>query len=120
MTVWFLVAAAVLLIANGFFVAVEFALLASRASRLAPMVESGDAPGAAAALQAVRDLQPQLAGAQLGITMASLGLGFGAEPAVAHLIESGIGDRPPAVRGAPHGVVRRGPEHRGHPSHGDR
>lgn len=90
MTAGFLVAAVVLLLANGFFVAVEFALLASRVSRLAPMVEDGDDPGAAAALEAVRDLQPQLAGAQLGITMASLGLGYVAEPAVASLIESAI------------------------------
>ncbi len=86
----FLVAAVLLLIANGFFVAVEFALLASRASRLQPMVEGGEDRGAEAALDAVRDLQPMLAGAQLGITMASLGLGFVAEPAVAALLESAI------------------------------
>ena len=90
MTTGFLIAAVVLLIANGFFVAVEFALLAARASRLEPMVEGGDDPGAEVALHAIRDLQPQLAGAQLGITMASLGLGYVAEPAVATLIESAI------------------------------
>ena len=89
MTGWFLFAAVMLLIANGFFVAVEFALLASRPSRLAPMVEDG-VRGAAVALAGIRDLQAQLAGAQLGITMASLGLGFVAEPAVAHLIEQAI------------------------------
>jgi CBS domain containing-hemolysin-like protein len=89
-TAGFLLAAIFLLIANGFFVAVEFALLASRAARLEPMVESGDDERAAIALDAVRDLQPQLAGAQLGITMASLGLGYVAEPSVAHLIEGGI------------------------------
>ena len=90
MTAGFLIAAVFLLIANGFFVAVEFALLASRAARLEPMVESGDDERAAIALDAVRDLQPQLAGAQLGITMASLGLGYVDEPSVAHLIEGGI------------------------------
>jgi len=90
MTAGFLAAAVLLLVANGFFVAVEFALLASRASRLQPMVKDGTDPGAAAALEAVRDLQPQLAGAQLGITMASLGLGYVAEPAVATLLESAI------------------------------
>jgi magnesium and cobalt exporter, CNNM family len=90
MTAGFLIAAVLLLVANGFFVAVEFALLASRASRLQPMVEDRDDPGAEAALDAVRDLQPQLAGAQLGITMASLGLGYVAEPAVASLLESAI------------------------------
>lgn len=90
MTAGFLVAAVLLLIANGFFVAVEFALLASRTSRLEPMAVAGDDPRATAALEAVRDLQPQLAGAQLGITMASLGLGYVAEPAIAELLESAI------------------------------
>lgn len=101
MTAGFLVAAVLLLIANGFFVAVEFALLASRASRLQPMVKDGTDAGAAAALEAVRDLQPQLAGAQLGITMASLGLGYVAEPAVATLLESAI----EAVVHLPSGVL---------------
>lgn len=101
MTAGFLVAAVLLLVANGFFVAVEFALLASRASRLQPMVKDGADPGAAAALEAVRDLQPQLAGAQLGITMASLGLGYVAEPAVASLLESAI----EAVVHLPSGVL---------------
>ncbi len=90
MTAGFLIAAVLLLIANAFFVAIEFALLASRVARLEPMAESGDDERAAIALEAVRDLQPQLAGAQLGITMASLGLGYVAEPSVAHLIELGI------------------------------
>ncbi len=90
MTAGFLIAAVLLLFANGFFVAVEFALLASRVSRLQPMAEDGDDPGAVAALDAVRDIQPQLAGAQLGITMASLGLGYVAEPAVAALLEPAL------------------------------
>jgi CBS domain containing-hemolysin-like protein len=90
MTAGFLVTAVLLLVANGFFVAVEFALLASRVSRLEPMADRTDDARAAAALEAVRDLQPMLAGAQLGITMASLGLGYVAEPAVAEVIEAGI------------------------------
>ena len=88
MTVGFMAAAVLLLVANAFFVAVEFALIASRALRLEPQAE-GDRR-ARIALAAIRDLQRQLAGAQLGITMASLGLGFVAEPAVADLLESGI------------------------------
>ena len=90
MTAGLLLVTVLLLVVNGFFVAVEFALLASRASRLQLMVSAGDDPGASAALEAVRDLQPQLAGAQLGITMASLGVGYVAEPAVAPLIESAV------------------------------
>ncbi len=89
MTAGFLLAAVALLLANAFFVAVEFALLASRATRLEPMAEEHD-ERAAVALEAVRDLQPQLAGAQLGITMASLGLGYVAEPAVADVLESAV------------------------------
>ncbi|MEC7505189.1 MAG: CNNM domain-containing protein, partial [Actinomycetota bacterium] len=89
MTGWFLLAALLLLIANAFFVAVEFALLASRVTRLEPMAEDDDRR-AAIALASIKDLQSQLAGAQLGITMASLGLGFVAEPAIATLIESAI------------------------------
>ncbi|RMH81716.1 MAG: HlyC/CorC family transporter [Actinomyces sp.] len=75
-----------LLVANAFFVAVEFALVASRVARLENLADSGDRR-ARLALAAARDIQPQLAGAQLGITMASLGLGYVAEPAVAHLLE---------------------------------
>jgi CBS domain containing-hemolysin-like protein len=88
-TGWFLLAALLLLVANAFFVAVEFALLASRVARLEPMAEDDDRR-AAIALASIKDLQSQLAGAQLGITMASLGLGFVAEPAIATLIESVI------------------------------
>ena len=99
MTVWFLVAAAVLLVANAFFVAAEFALVAARAPRL----EAGDADDRAnrLALAAVRDLQRQLAGCQLGITMASLGLGYTAEPALARLLESAFEQ----VGGLPSGVI---------------
>ncbi|MXW43077.1 MAG: HlyC/CorC family transporter [Acidimicrobiia bacterium] len=76
----------VLLAANAAFVAVEFALLVARRSRLEPLAEAGNRR-ARMTLAAMSDLNLQLAGAQLGITMASLGLGFVAEPAVAHLIE---------------------------------
>ena len=81
-----LVAAIVLLGANAFFVAAEFSLVAARAARLESAAAAGDRRSALA-LTLVRDLQTQLAGAQLGITMASLVLGYVAEPAVAHLIE---------------------------------
>lgn len=84
-----LAAAVLLLGANAFFVAAEFALVAARSSRLEAAAADGD-PRSAAALAAVRDLQFQLAGAQLGITMASLALGFIAEPAVADLIEPAV------------------------------
>ena len=81
-----LVVAVVMLGANAFFVAAEFAFVAARAVRLEAGAAGGDRRGRLA-LAAVRDLQTQLSGAQLGITMASLVLGYVAEPAIAHLIE---------------------------------
>jgi len=85
-TIVALVAALVMLAANAFFVAAEFALVAARAVRLEAAAEEGDRRSKLA-LAAVRDIQTQLAGAQLGITMASLVLGYVAEPAIAQLIE---------------------------------
>ena len=81
-----LLVALLLLLANGFFVAVEFALIASRRTKLEALAEQGSAR-ARIAVGSMRHLNLQLAGAQLGITMASLLLGFVAEPAVAGLIE---------------------------------
>lgn len=81
-----LLVAALLLVANGFFVAVEFALVAARRSRIEQLAEEGNAR-ARAAVASVRDLSFMLSAAQLGITLASLGLGYVAEPAVASLIE---------------------------------
>ena len=89
MTALYIVLAVVLLVANAGFVAAEFALIAARRSRLEPLAEAGNRR-ARMALAAMGDLNRQLAGAQLGITMASLGLGFVAEPAVARLIERAV------------------------------
>ncbi|WP_419919665.1 hemolysin family protein [Candidatus Poriferisocius sp.] len=89
MTALLIGTAVALLLANAGFVAVEFALLAARRSRLEPLADAGHRR-ARLALAAINDLNRQLAGAQLGITMASLGLGFVAEPAVANLIERAV------------------------------
>jgi len=83
--------AVVLLVLNGFFVAAEFALLASRRSRLEQLEADGDRR-ATPALAGIRELTLMLAGAQLGITMCSLGLGAVAEPAVAGIIEGILGE----------------------------
>jgi len=102
MSVGALVAAVVLLAANAFFVAAEFALVAAQRIRIEPLADGGSR-AAKAALEAMGDLNVQLAGAQLGITMASLGLGVVAEPAVASLIEGpleALFDPPAAVRHA--------------------
>jgi CBS domain containing-hemolysin-like protein len=96
MTAWAIAGAVVLIAVNAFFVAAEFALLTSRRARLEPLAESGNRR-ARTALASISDLQRQLAGAQLGITAASLGLGVLGEPAVASVIEpliERIGDPP--------------------------
>lgn len=79
-------AVVLLLTVNGFFVAAEFALLASRRSRITALAEEGHS-GAAAALASLRELSLTMAGAQLGITLASLALGAVAEPTIAHGLE---------------------------------
>lgn len=91
MNVGALVATVLLLLANAFFVAVEFALVASRRTRLESLAEEGVA-GAKRALDSIADLSSQLAGAQLGITIASLLLGYVAEPAIAHALEGVLHD----------------------------
>lgn len=96
-----LLLAVLLLAANGFFVAVEFSLIASRRTRLEALADEGNV-SARIGLGAIRELSLQLAGAQLGITMASLGLGAVAEPALSHLFESGFD----VVGGVPEGLTR--------------
>ncbi|MFG3441134.1 hemolysin family protein [Nonomuraea sp. NPDC047897] len=71
-----------LLIGNGFFVAAEFALVAAKRHRLERAAAHGSRP-AAAALAGIRELSLMLAGAQLGITLCSLGLGVVSEPLIA-------------------------------------
>ena len=78
-----------LLAANGFFVGAEFALIAARRTKIEHLAGTGDRR-AKTALKAIRELSLMLAGAQLGITMASLGLGAVAEPAIAHAIEGAL------------------------------
>ena len=75
----------VLLALNGFFVAAEFSLVASKRPRLEEAAASGSL-AARAALAGISELSVMLAGAQLGITLCTLGLGSLSEPAVAHLL----------------------------------
>jgi CBS domain containing-hemolysin-like protein len=80
-----LLGVAALVLTNAFFVAAEFALVSVRRSRMEELVAAGQA-GAKTVLAAMRDLGTYIAGAQVGITMASLGLGWLGEPALAHLL----------------------------------
>jgi CBS domain containing-hemolysin-like protein len=86
----------VLLVLNGFFVAVEFALVRSRRTRLQAMVRAGD-PLARFALAASGNLARVLSASQLGITLASLGLGWTAESALGHSFESLLSSLPFAI-----------------------
>lgn len=76
-----------LLAANAFFVAAEFALISARRDRLEALAEQGKR-SAVAVIQAGQNLSLMLAGAQLGITVCSILLGRVGEPAVAHLLET--------------------------------
>jgi CBS domain containing-hemolysin-like protein len=86
-TEWIFLGLAILLVfANGFFVATEFAIVKIRATRLQALVDEGK-PGAGNALKMVEKLDAYLSATQFGITLASLGLGWLGEPAFAHLLE---------------------------------
>jgi CBS domain containing-hemolysin-like protein len=82
---WRVAAVIVLVAANAFFVAAEFALVAARRTRLDSMARRGDAK-AKLAFRAIQSLDRYISGTQLGITVASLGLGWIGEPAVAGAI----------------------------------
>lgn len=75
-----------LVLANGFFVASEFALVGVRRSRIAALADGGDAR-AVRLLRLLDHLSAYVSATQLGITLSSLALGWIGEPAVAHLLE---------------------------------
>src|ERR687891_1580929 len=76
---------------NGFFVASEFALVRSRRSRMEQLAEEG-VRGAALAVRQIDRIDEYLSACQLGITMASLAIGFLGEPAIADLLREIYGD----------------------------
>jgi len=86
MTALALVALVVLVLLNGVFVAAEFALVRARRGRIETLAEEG-ARGASMVLEQLDQIDRYLAACQLGITMASIGIGFLGEPAIASLIE---------------------------------
>ncbi len=86
MTALALAALLVLVLLNGFFVASEFALVRARRGRIETLAQEG-ARGADAVLVQLDSIDRYLAACQLGITMASLGIGFLGEPAIASLLE---------------------------------
>jgi CBS domain containing-hemolysin-like protein len=100
MTEWLLLALSLfLVVACGLFVAAEFAFVTVDRSKVEQAVAAGE-PGAAGVQSALRSLSTQLSGAQVGITVTNLAIGFLAEPAIAELIDGPLTDT-----GLPGGVV---------------
>lgn len=98
-----ILAALFLVLLNGFFVAAEFSLARARITRLDQLAEQGRA-SAVLAREQVRHIDRYLAACQLGITLASLGLGWLGEPAFAHVLEPlfesiGLGESAAALTG---------------------
>lgn len=82
---WSLGAVAVLVFINGFFVAAEFALVTVRRTRIEELVSEG-VSGAKAVRSALSQIDRYIAGTQIGITIASLALGWIGEPTLAKLL----------------------------------
>ncbi|HYT82315.1 MAG TPA: hemolysin family protein [Gemmatimonadales bacterium] len=91
-----LLAVVLLVLANAFFVAAEFALVAARRTRIDALVRRGDRK-AKTVQKALQDLYRQLSAAQLGITVASILLGYVSEDTVAHLFREWFAMLPAAL-----------------------
>src|SRR5918996_4096421 len=91
MTVLLLVLVVVLILVNGFFVAAEFALVRSRHSRMQELAKDGHG-SARLALRQMDHVDEYVAACQVGITLASIGIGILGEPAIAELLEPVVGD----------------------------
>jgi putative hemolysin len=100
-----LVAVLLLVLANGFFVAAEFALVSVRGTRIRELVAQGNV-AAKWAEKALENPDQVIAATQLGITLASLGLGWVGEPALSHLLEPVIELIPANLQeGASHSIA---------------
>ncbi len=91
MSVLLLVLLALLIAINGFFVAAEFALVRSRRGKLEQAAEEGEA-GAEAVVEQLDRIDESLSACQIGITAASIGIGFLGEPSLAKLLEPAFGN----------------------------
>ena len=100
MTPWILLGVSLLLIVIcGLFVAAEFSFVTVDRGQVERAAAAGDA-GAEGVLSGLRSLSTQLSGAQVGITVTNLGIGFLAEPAIATLVDDPLGEM-----GLPDGAV---------------
>ena len=90
MNALFIILTVLLVLVNAFFVIAEYALVRSSRARLETMADNG-ARGARMALEESEQIGDYLAACQVGITMASIGIGALGEPAIAHLLERAFG-----------------------------
>jgi len=86
----FIILTGLLVFVNAFFVIAEYALVRSRRERLEALAEEG-ARGARLALAQIDDIGDYISACQVGITMASIGIGALGEPAIAHVFEPILG-----------------------------
>jgi CBS domain containing-hemolysin-like protein len=86
----FIILTALLVLVNAFFVIAEYALVRSRRPRLETMADEG-LRGARLALTQVENIGDYISACQVGITMASIGIGALGEPAIAHVFEPLLG-----------------------------
>src|ERR1700729_1530008 len=89
-TALFIILTVVLVLVNAFFVIAEYSLVRSRPGRLQAMADEGKR-GARLALRQINEIGDYIAACQVGITMASIGIGALGEPALAHLFEPLLG-----------------------------
>ena len=97
MSALLLVLLLVLVALNGFFVAAEFALVRTRRGKIEQLAKEGET-GADAVIEQLDKIDESLSACQVGITMASIGIGFLGEPALAELLE-------PLFGGLSHGIA---------------
>ncbi len=90
MNALFLILAGFLVLVNAFFVIAEYSLVRSRRTRLEALAEEG-ARGARLALHQVDNIGDYISACQVGITMASIGIGAVGEPVIAHILEPLVG-----------------------------
>ncbi len=96
---WRVAGVLLLVFANGFFVAAEFAIVTVRKTRIDQLIAEGHR-GARAVRRAVSDPDSYIAATQLGITMASIGLGWIGEPALAALVQPALVALPGGIKEA--------------------
>jgi CBS domain containing-hemolysin-like protein len=96
---WRLAGILALVVANGFFVAAEFSIVTVRKTRIDQLIAEGHR-GARAVRRAVSAPDRYIAATQLGITMASLGLGWIGEPALASIVERRFASLPMRIAAA--------------------